>query len=166
MTIDTNKVYSTITNTVIKLAQSSCGSGHDQILTGIRVSFDLTVSNKCWVELERYRFIDFVSSQSSMHCISKFDLGKQYNQYVDNRIIAIMEELKEKYNISKDKEDYLRLLYSNPSGFELTARLSTNYRCLKGVYKQRRNHRLPDWQMICDWIETLPYAKELIIGVE
>ena len=47
---------------------------HDQFLTGIRVSFDLTFSNKAWVEAERYRFLEFVSSQSTMHRITKFDL--------------------------------------------------------------------------------------------
>ena len=55
-----------------------------------------------------------------------------------------MNELKDTYNRTNDKEDYLRLLYSNPCGFELTARLSTNYRCLKNVYRQRKNHKLPE----------------------
>ena len=46
---------------------------HGQFLTGIRVSFDLTFTNKAWVEAERYRFLEFVSSQSTMHRIPKFD---------------------------------------------------------------------------------------------
>ena len=150
---------------MIKLGNTQIGSGHDQALTGIRVAFDLTFTNKAWVELERYHFIDFVSSQSTMHKISKFDLRKQYNQYVDTRIIKIMEELKNKYNESNDKEDYLRLLYSNPCGFELTARLTTNYRQLKTVYIQRNNHRLPEWREFCEWILTLPKFKELT-GIE
>ncbi|ADK16120.1 hypothetical protein [Clostridium ljungdahlii] len=163
MAVDTDKCNSDITNTVKSLAKSPKGEAHDQFLSGIRVAFDLTFTNKAWVELERYRFITFVSSQSTMHRISKFDLSKQYNEYVDKRIIDIIEELKDTYNKTQDKEDYLKLLYSNPAGFELTARLTTNYRCLKGVYSQRRNHRLPEWREFCKWIETLPYAKELII---
>ena len=164
MVTDTNKCNSDITDTVKSLAQSPKGMAHDQFLSGIRIAFDLTCTNKMWVELERYRFITFVSSQSTMHRISKFDLSKQYNEYVDKRMIDIMEELKDTYNKTHDKEDYLKLLYSNPAGFELTARLTTNYRCLKGVYSQRRNHGLPEWREFCKWIETLPYAKELIIG--
>ncbi|WP_460284783.1 hypothetical protein [Clostridium botulinum] len=93
-----------------------------------------------------------------MHRIAKFDLQNQYNKYVDKRIIDIMEELKIIYNKTQDKEDYLKLLYSNPSGFELTARLTTNYRALKTVYFQRKNHRLPEWREFCKWIETLPYS--------
>ena len=99
-----------------------------------------------------------------MHRIARFDLSKQYNEYVDPRMIEIMNELKDRYNETGDKEDYLRLLYSNPCGFELTARLTTNYRCLKTMYAQRKNHRLPEWREFCSWIETLPYARELICG--
>lgn len=158
------------------------GGGHDQFLTGIRIAFDLTFSNKAWVEAERYRFLEFVSSQSTMHRITKFDLSKQYNEYVDKRVIEIMEEKLNDYNnlikiiknTPKDekillenlenlrKQKYLELLYTNPAGFELTARLTTNYRCLKNIYQQRKNHRLPEWRKFCEWIETLPYAKELI----
>ncbi|WP_411679745.1 hypothetical protein [Clostridium thailandense] len=164
MAVDTNECSSEIVNTTVKLASCKKGTAHDQFLTGIRVNFDLTFTNKAWVELERYRFIEFVSSQSTMHRISKFDLRKQYNKYVDERIISIMEELKDTYNKTQDPEDYLKLLYSNPAGFELTARLTTNYRALKTVYSQRKNHRLPEWREFCKWIETLPHAQELILG--
>ena len=71
---------------------------HAQFLTGIRVNFDLTFSNKAWVEAERYKFLEFVSSQSTMHCITKFDLNEQYNEYVDPRIIEIMREKVDVYN--------------------------------------------------------------------
>ena len=75
------------------------GNGaHGQFLTGIRVSFDLTCSNKMWVEAERYRFLEFVSSQSTMHRITKFDLDKSYNNYVDPRVIEIMKEKIKEYN--------------------------------------------------------------------
>lgn len=167
MAVDTDKVKGDITPTIIKLAQTPKGEGHDQFLTGIRVAFDLTCSNKMWVEAERYRFLEFVSSQSTMHRIAKFDLEKQYNEYVDPRIVARMNELKEIYNLNPTAENYLKLLYSNPAGFMLTARLTTNYRCLKGIYSQRREHRLPEWREFCKWIEEeLPYARELIIGGE
>jgi len=146
------------------LANTPKGSGHDQALTGIHVDFDLTCTNKMWVEMERYRFVYFVSSQSTMHRMSEFDFKDGYNEYVDPRMIEIMEELKEKYNKTQDTKDYYRLLYSNPAGFELTARLTTNYRSLKTIYSQRRQHLLKEWQEFCNWIETLPMAKELITG--
>ena len=164
----------------------ACDTGngaHGQFMTGIRVSFDLTFTNKAWVEAERYRFLEFVSSQSTMHRITKFNLREQYNEYVDPRIIDIMEEKVAEYNklvevrerlsegaaeqLKKDINDaitkrYLEILYSNPAGFNITARMTTNYRCLKNIYIQRKNHRLPEWREFCKWIETLPYFEELI----
>lgn len=163
-------------------AASDNGNGaHGQFLTGIRVAFDLTCTNKMWVEAERYRFLEFVSSQSTMHRITKFDLSEQYNEYVDARVISIMNDKVAEYNLllenqpketaSKQllddynellKKKYLEILYTNPAGFELTARMTTNYRCLKNIYIQRKNHRLPEWREFCKWIETLPYFEELI----
>lgn len=62
MSIDTSKCNSDITKTVKNLGGSDIGSGHDNFLNGIVVQFDLTFSNKAWVEMQRYHFIDFVSS--------------------------------------------------------------------------------------------------------
>ena len=166
----------------IRLSKA-CDTGngaHGQYLTGIRVAFDLTFSNKAWVEAERYRFLEFVSSQSTMHRITKFNLENQYNKYVDPRIIDIMIEKVNEYNdllnkIENEKdinkvvtlkelanEKFLEIVYNNPAGFELTARMTTNYRCLKNIWIQRRHHKLPEWREFCDWIETLPLAKQLI----
>ena len=164
MAVSTEDCTDELTKRQYILAQSGKGEGHDQFMTGIRVNFDLTFTNKAWVELERYRFVEFVSSQSTMHRIARFDLRSQYNEYVDPRIIDIMEELRDRYNQTQDSADYLRLLYSNPSGFELTARLTTNYRALKTVYSQRKSHRLPEWREFCAWVETLPLAGEFITG--
>lgn len=166
MSTDINAVNDDITNTTKKLGSCKTGTGHDQFLTGIIVQFDLTFTVKAWTEAERYSFLDFVSSQSTMHRIAKFDLDEQYIEYVDKRVVAIMNELKNKYNETQDKEDYLRLLYTNPCGFKLTAAMTTNYRQLKTIYQQRKSHRLPEWRSFCEWIETLPYFKELILGIE
>jgi hypothetical protein len=153
---------------------------HGQFLTGIRVAFDLTFSNKAWVEAERYRFLEFVSSQSTMHRITKFDLDTSYNEYVNPKAIEIMKELVAEYNYLCGPEavasftpdelteaktrKYLEILYTNPSGFELTARLTTNYRCLRNIYKQRKYHRLPEWRAFCKELEKLPYAQDFIIS--
>lgn len=173
MAVDATKCTEEITDTVKKLGSSDKGEGHDQFLTGITVQFDLTCSNKMWVEAERYRFLYFVSSQSTMHRITKFNLNSCYNEYVDSRIINIMKDKVQEYNRLVENKDikqeelkrkYLEILYSNPAGFELTARLTTNYRQLKTIYSQRKDHRLPEWRMFCDWILTLPYFKDLCLS--
>ena len=136
----------------ISLANAK-GGGHNQFLSGILVSFDLTASNKMWVELERYRYLTFISSESTMHRASQFSLTQCVNEYVDTTIIAKCKQLQNEYNVidaeefPEEKRDaYLRLLYNLPSGFDLAAGLTTNYRCLRNVYEQRHNHPLPEWR--------------------
>jgi hypothetical protein len=167
----------------LNLTKASNGNGaHGQWMTGVRVAFDLTCTNKMWVEAERYRFLEFVSSQSTMHRITKFDLRNQYNKYVDPRVIDIMEEKVTQYNsLAEDLKNtppeqeytiqmiknlmtqkYLEILYTNPAGFELTARMTTNYRCLLNIYVQRHNHRLPEWREFCKELLKLPFFQELV----
>ena len=164
----------------LNLTKASNGNGaHGQWLTGVRVAFDLTCTNKMWVEAERYRFLEFVSSQSTMHRITKFDLDGAYNEYVDPRVVDIMKEKVAEYNemcnawIPQSCEDieahneakkkkYLEILYTNPAGFELTARLTTNYRCLLNIYIQRHDHRLPEWREFCQQLLELPMFADIV----
>ena len=169
MAVDTDKCTSEITERTISLGSVATGTGHDNFLKGIIVQFDWTFTPKCSVEVERYHFIDFVSSQSTMHRITKFDLDKAYIEYVDKIMINRMKGLVERYNaMTKEQQNsdegkklYLKILYSNPCGMFLTARMTTNYQQLKTIYQQRRHHRLPEWQWFCDWCETLPHFLEL-----
>lgn len=144
-----------------KLGSTPCGEGHDQYLTGIVVQFDVDFTIKAWTEAERYHFLDFVSSTSTMHKLMSFDLDDAYVEYVDDVMIERMKALQRRYNETKDRDDYLRMIYSNPCGMRLTARLTTNYRQLKTIYKQRKNHRLPEWREFCEWILTLPEFNNL-----
>lgn len=163
MATDVAALNSHMTKGILALAQSAKGSGHDNWLNGVVVQFDLTFTVKAWTEAERYHFLDFVSSQSTMHRIARFDLDNQYDPHTDPRVVEIMKELVAKYNETQDPEDYLRLLMTNPCGFKLTAGMTTNYRQLKTIYAQRRTHRLPEWRQFCAWVETLPCAAELIL---
>lgn len=163
-----------LTNGIKACSTCPTGTGHDQFLTGIIVQFDLTFSQKAWVEAERYHWLDFVSSCSTMHKLQNMNPRMQCNRYVDPRAIDILNEKIAEYNrlvklkkmgisVFDDmiREARLEMLYNIPSGFELTAAMTTNYRQLKTIYQQRRNHALPDWQMFCDWIESLPRFIEL-----
>lgn len=152
-----------ITKGTMSLACCPTGTGHDQFLTGIIAQFDLTFSIKAWTEAERYHFFDFVSSQSTMHKIASFDIEAQCNEYVERQTIELCKFLTNEYNKNPTAENYLKLLYNVPVGFRLTARMTTNYRQLKTIYQQRKNHRLPEWREFCKWIEILP-CSEFITG--
>ena len=34
-----------------------------------------------------------------------------------------------------------------------------NYEVLANIYKSRRNHKLDEWVIFCDWIKKLPYSE-------
>ena len=147
----------------LKLTKAPLNSGHPNFLTGILVSMDVTFTNKVFVEWQRYHFQQIVTSQSTMHKLSKFNLDDAFIEYVDPHIIIHLKALQKEYNNNPTKENYLRLLYSCPSGLKLTARITTNYLQLMTMYKQRRNHRLDEWGCFCkQLIDELPLFYELL----
>ena len=183
MAVDHNKTNSEITDRTKSLGRTGMGEGHDNFLSGIVVNFDLTITNKMWVEAERYHFFQIVSSQSTMHRISKIGENRNnFDSHVDPRTLSILNEKIAEYNrlsslvTTSDlnvtqkreellKEAYLDILMNVPAGLKLTARISTNYRQLKTIYYQRKNHRLPEWRKFCNWMETeLPHFKELCLN--
>ena len=183
MAVDHNKTNSEITDRTKSLGRTGMGEGHDNFLSGIVVNFDLTITNKMWVEAERYHFFQIVSSQSTMHRISKIGENRDnFDSHVDSRTLSILNEKIAEYNRLSSlattddlnvtqkrdellKEAYLDILMNVPAGLKLTARISTNYRQLKTIYYQRKNHRLPEWRKFCNWMETeLPNFKELCLN--
>ena len=153
---------------------------HDNFLTGIRVSFDLKYPQYISPEIQRYHFFDIVTSMSKMHRITKMDFSKCCNKYVTQESIDQMTRLVTEYNVISEElvldgyhEDHAERLYeawmkvvSNcPAGLEMWERCSTNYKQLQTMYFQRKGHKLKeDWGAFLGWIESLPYAHELIIG--
>ena len=164
MAVDVEKCTDEVTPRVKALGNCATGTAHDQFLTGIIVQFNLNFTIKAWTEAERYHFFDFVSSQSTMHRITKFDVSKQCISYVRPKAIENLEECIADYNADPTPEKYLEVVYNAPVGFQLTARMTTNYRQLKTIYHQRKTHRLPEWREFCAWCETLPMFKELVLG--
>lgn len=158
-------------NRARKLANTKSGEGHDNFLKGIIVQFNVTAPLYWWKQAQRYHWFDFISSQSTMHCILKFDIKEQSTEDVDERVINIMEELIEDYNrispecIQRRKKQWRKIIATLPCGFCLGATMTTNYQQLKTMYHQRRNHKLEEWHTFCDWVERLPNS-ELIIGVK
>lgn len=176
----------------IQLAKCGGGSGHSNFRKGIRVSFDIKYPNYISPELQRYGFVDIVSSSSKMHRLMEMDLDFACNKYVPQVFIDEMRKLVDRYKGIKDSPEYHKDLFTLrdgtqviarnkqqalyyafmqcisacPQGIELFMRCSTNYEQLATIYRQRRHHKLKeDWvDGFCkDFIEKLPFAKELIL---
>ena len=159
--LDNNKHY----KRALKLTKAPLNSGHVSWAKGVVVNMDITFTNKAWIELQRYHFIDIITGMSTMHRISKFNLNDAFNEYVDSHIIIHLKAIQKEYNDNPTKENYLKLLYSTPSGLLMTGRVTTNYLQLMNIYQQRHNHRLPEWRAFCQQlVDELPLFKEFLIA--
>lgn len=139
-----------------KLASNPAGSGHCNFLSGITVSMNVTATNVWWMQMERYHFVQIVSSQSKMHRLRQMAASGNKNIYHD--------KVHPDYHLDTEETfDDEYLAYNCPMGLELTARITTNYLQLKTIYSQRHNHKLTEWKDFCRFIESLPFAPELII---
>ncbi|HNX16589.1 MAG TPA: hypothetical protein PKO28_04450 [Bacilli bacterium] len=149
-----------------KLGGARNGLGHDNFLKGIIVQMDVTAPLYWWKQAQRYHWFDFVSSQSTMHCLLKFNVQTQCASDTNSEVVELVEKLKEKYlqipDDSPEKTNKWReLVASLPCGFCLGATMTTNYQQLKTMYIQRRAHRLTEWHTFCAWCDTLPDFLEL-----
>lgn len=145
------------------LANSQAGSGHQTFLSGIRVSFDIRYPNYISPELQRYHWLDIVTSSSKMHKLTKMDMDNCYNKYVTAESKEQMKQLVALYNNAPTYENFMLLVSNCPQGIELFMRVSTNYLQLRTIYHQRKNHRLKeDWGAFCEFVESLPFAEQFL----
>ena len=162
----------------IKLGFTDTGAGHDNFLNGIIVQFDLYAPLYMWKQIQRYHFLDFISSQSTMHRLTKFKVSECCVEDTDEIILARYQVLLDEYNSFDEeyadvlekkaiqalkKKKWRTLVASLPCGFVLGATMTTNYRQLKTMYFQRKNHKLDEWHQFCTWCEALPHFKQLIL---
>lgn len=166
------------------LGKAKPGSGHDCYLKGITVQFDLCLPEYIWRQLNRYHFIDFVSSQSKMHKILELDINEQCNKYVTYESIEQLNHYINLYNnfemyvrssdyefitlrngeqIKFTKENLFNIIISNtPCGFMLTARMTTNYLQLKSIIGQREHHKMQEWVYLTKWFKGLPLVDTIM----
>jgi len=169
------------------LAQRLVGasSPHDKFLRQILISTDITASLTLWKQLDQYRIGVTTDSESTMHTLAKnpitidmfdqtdYDSSLQiydgepyscenYIQDVWEHTIDTLEIIRQRYNETKDKRYWQELIRLLPESFLQKRHWTANYAVLRNIYFQRKNHKLSEWHTFCEWIESLPYAKELI----
>lgn len=155
---------------------SMAGPDHGKYLRFINVTCDITAPLYWWKEFDTYKVGTVANSCSTMHKIhskpielSDFsiddfyieDEGIDLEDYFIN-VIADCESLRLKYLETKDKKYWRGLIQLLPSSYNQKRTVQFNYAVLKNIYHARRNHKLDCWIEFCEWIEGLPYAKELI----
>ena len=155
----------------VKLGTTRSGEGHDNFLKGVIVQFDVTAPLYWWKQAQRYHWFDFVSSQSTMHSLLKFDVTTQCVGTTSPKVLAIIDKMVKQYKKLKDGDPtkldkWQEIVSSLPCGFCLGASMTTNYQQLKTMYLQRRYHKLHEWKEFCAWCESLPEFKKIVIKGE
>ena len=64
---------------------------------------------------------------------------------------------------TKNKKYWWQMIQLLPSSYNQKRTLFLNYEVLCNIYHSRKNHKLDEWHVFCDWIKELPYS-ELITG--
>ena len=148
------------------------GSDHRKFLRQIFVSVDITAPLYWWKEYDTYQVSTVANSTSTMHKIHSkpFSMDDFSTDHLTADSLAFMETVVEKleqvrlkYMETKSREDWYDLIQLLPSSYNQMRTCSFNYETLVNIYYARKNHKLAEWHEFCDWIETLPYGKELII---
>lgn len=148
------------------------GSDHRKYLRQIFISVDVTAPMYWWKEYDTYKVATVANSTSTMHKIHSkefsrddFSLDKldEDSMAFFDTIIARLEELRLKYTETKDKQYWYDIIQLLPSSYNQMRTCSLNYETLINIYYARKGHKLDEWHTFCDFIKTLPYAKDLIM---
>ena len=150
------------------------GSDHRKFIRQIFVSVDVTAPLYWWKEYDTYKVATVANSTSTMHRIhaKPFSLEDFSHDKMSGEALSLfrdyiskLEKIRLRYlEGGKKKEDWYDLIQLLPSSYHQLRTLSMDYETLVNIYFARRSHKLFEWHRFCEWIETLPYAEELILA--
>ncbi len=150
-------------------------SDHRKYLRQVMLSVDITAPMYWWKEYDTYKVATVANSTSTMHKIHSkpFEIDDfSHDHLTENGLKVLkglvdeMEKIRLEYVETKDKALWYDLIQLLPSSYNQMRTCTLNYETLINIYKSRKHHKLEEWRSFCEWIETLPYAKELIIAEE
>ena len=159
----------------LDLARRLCraGSDHRKFIRQIFVSVDITAPMYWWKEYDTYKVATVANSTSTMHRIHKkpfemedFSHDQMTTETLDfmQGVVGRLEQIRQKYLEGNKKEDWYDLIQLLPSSYNQMRTCTLNYETLANIYDARNGHKLAEWNEFCRWTESLPYAKEIIIG--
>ena len=157
---------------------SKAGSDHGKFLRMVNVTVDITAPLYWWKEFDTYKVGTVANSCSTMHKIheKEFTLDDFSHEHLFNdnleghdgidclkQTIKVLNLYRRFYINNKHKGDWWQMIQLLPSSYNQKRTVQLNYQVLKSMYHARKNHKLDEWKEFCEWIEELPYAKELIL---
>ena len=153
---------------------ANAGDDHGKFMRMLPVIVDITAPFYWWKQLDTYKIGTVSDSCSTMHMLTSrpFEHGDFSFDYcgeeIENAYMGVLNRLWEHWNDQKDEEEKKKIWYMInellPNCYNQKRTWSANYQTLKHIYHARKNHKLGEWHDFCHWVESLPYAKELILG--
>ena len=132
----------------------------------VTVTMDITSPLYWWKEYDTYKVGTVANSCSTMHRIhaKKFEMSDFSVEHL--RSLRVMHEIidelnfyRDKFNKSKNKDDWWEMIQLLPTSYNQKRTVHLNYEVLGTIYHQRRHHKLDEWVDFCDTIKTLPYSE-------
>ena len=134
----------------------------------VTVTMDITAPLYWWKEYDTYKVGTVANSCSTMHKIQakEFELDdfshehlEEYSKWLLSELISELNENREDFNKTKDKDYWWQMIQLLPTSYNQKRTVHLNYEVLGSMYHQRRHHKLDEWHVFCDTIETLPYSE-------
>lgn len=171
---DGGRGYYLIGNKDLELAKKLLKSPEQRkYLRQIFVSIDITAPLYWWKEMGTYKIGTTSNSTSTMHKLADtkiditcFELGREGEDLVHpkvNDFLHYLESVRQDFLKTNDKNKWKELVRWLPESWKQTRTWTANYEVLRNIYHQRKNHKLTEWKEFCEFISTLPYAKDLIM---
>lgn len=151
---------------------SKAGDDHGKFLRMINVTVDLTAPLYWWKEFDTYKVGTVANSCSTMHKIhakefTKDDFSHEHlmngSLFQLSMTIDLLNEARDKFLETKEKVYWWQMIQLLPSSYNQKRTVQLNYQVLKSMYFARRNHKLDEWHTFCEWCESLPYFREVVI---
>lgn len=165
----------------------NAGTDHRKFMRMITVYVDVTAPLYWWKEFDTYKVGTVANSCSTMHKIhaKEFTLedfscehlidhyedpsmnlnySYKYPKAVMQDLINILNHYRRWYLETKNKKYWWQLIQLLPSSYNQRRTVMLNYEVLANIYKSRRNHKLDEWHVFCEWIENLPYSELITDG--
>lgn len=156
----------------LKLATSlaQAGSDHRKFLRQIMVSVDIIAPRYWWAEFDTYKVGTVANSCSTMHTIHKkefelddFSFDGLLSPFDLRDAINKLNTYRELYLQTKEKTYWRSMIILLPQSYNQMRTVTLNYEVLLNQYHARKQHKLSEWHEYCDWIESLPYFKEICL---
>lgn len=154
---------------------ANAGTDHAKYLRMITITADITAPLYWWKEFDTYKVGTVANSCSTMHTITdkEFTMDDFSHEHLEGRAFNTLEDVVDELNYYRElhletqhKAYWWQMIQLLPASYNQRRTVQLNYQVAHAVHEARTNHKLDEWHTFCDWMETLPYYREIFGGVE